>query len=147
MVEREPIESNFVRSEILRILIESRNIQNFIFNNYFFDAIDIANKKETKSRNSTILFWEIIYFVAEGNFRGAKVSVSDIYLSLGVSKSTAIRCVAQLEDLGILEKVRDSNDRRRAVITLTGKFRNEFVDFLDKMLHQLKNVVDSNAVR
>tara|TARA_Y100001934_G_scaffold275541_1_gene370189 strand:+ start:1348 stop:1791 length:444 start_codon:yes stop_codon:yes gene_type:complete len=147
MVEREPIESNFVRSEILRILIQSRNIQNFIFNNYFFDAIDIANKKETKSRNSTILFWEIIYFVAEGNFRGAKVSVSDIYLSLGVSKSTAIRCVAQLEDLGILEKVRDSNDRRRAVITLTGKFRNEFVDFLDKMLHQLKNVVDSNAVR
>lgn len=147
MVEREPIESNFVRSEILRILIQSRNIQNFIFNNYFFDAIDIANKKETKSSNITILFWGIIYFVAEGNFRGAKVSVSDIYLSLGVSKSTAIRCVAQLEDLGILEKVRDSNDRRRAVITLTGKFRNEFVDFLDKMLHQLKNVVDSNAVR
>jgi DNA-binding IclR family transcriptional regulator len=44
------------------------------------------------------------YFVAEGIFRGAKVSISDIYLSLGVSKSTAIRCVAQLEDIGYLKK-------------------------------------------
>jgi len=146
MADRESKADNFVRSEILRILIESRNIQNFIFNEYFIKINNPQNKVDIKSNNSTILFWEIIYFVAEGNFRNAKVSVSDIYLSLGVSKSTAIRCVTQLEDLGILEKARDPNDRRRAVITLTGKFRNEFIDFLDKMLLQLKNVVDSRAI-
>ena len=63
--------------------------------------------------------------------------MSDIYLSLGISKSTAIRCVTLLDNLEILEKSRDRNDRRRAVITLNEEFRTEFVGYLDYINSEL----------
>ncbi|MBT5494128.1 MAG: hypothetical protein HOK54_00130 [Alphaproteobacteria bacterium] len=66
--------------------------------------------------------------------------MSDIYLSLGISKSTAIRCVTLLENLEILEKSRDRNDRRRAVITLNEEFRTEFVGYLDYIISELVEI-------
>jgi DNA-binding MarR family transcriptional regulator len=66
--------------------------------------------------------------------------VSDIYLSLGISKSTAISCVTLLENLEILEKSRDWNDRRCAVITLNEEFRPEFVGYLDYIISELVEI-------
>jgi DNA-binding MarR family transcriptional regulator len=96
--------------------------------------------KNNKGGNSSILLWEIIHFIAEANFGGRNVSMSDIYLSLGISKSTAIRCVTLLENLEILEKSRDRNDRRCAVITLNEEFRTEFVGYLDYIISELVEI-------
>jgi DNA-binding MarR family transcriptional regulator len=75
--------------------------------------------------------------VSSGILSGRNTSVSDIYLSLGVSKSTAIRCVTLLEAFGIFEKSRDPSDRRRAVIALSREFRKDFIEYLDAILSQL----------
>jgi len=74
------------------------------------------------------------------NYGGTIVSVSDIYLSLGISKDTAIRCVTLLENLEILEKSRDRNDRRCAGITLNEEFRTELVGYLDYIIHELVEI-------
>jgi len=74
------------------------------------------------------------------NYGGTIVSVLDIYLSLGISKDTAIRCVTLLENLEILEKSRDRNDRRCAGITLNEEFRTELVGYLDYIIHELVEI-------
>ena len=74
------------------------------------------------------------------NYGGTIVSVLDIYLSLGISKDTAIRCVTLFENLEILEKSRDRNDRRCAGITLNEEFRTELVGYLDYIIHELVEI-------
>jgi len=129
--------SDEIRSELLNILIGSRAKQNSLFEKYQLNSEKINNTTQIKSNNNTILLWEIIYFVSSGVLSGRNTSVSDIYLSLGVSKSTAIRCVTLLEAFGIFEKSRDPSDRRRAVIALSREFRKDFIEYLDAILSQL----------
>ena len=74
------------------------------------------------------------------NYGGTIVSVSDIYLSLGISKDTAVRCVTLLENLEILEKSRDRNGRRHAVITLNEERRTESVGYLDYINSELVEI-------
>jgi len=129
--------SDEIRSELLNILIGSRAKQNSLFEKYQLNSEKINDITQIKSNNNTILLWEIIYFVSSGILSGRNTSVSDIYLSLGVSKSTAIRCVTLLETFGIFEKSRDPSGRRRAVIALSREFRKDFIEYLDAILSQL----------
>ena len=129
--------SDEIRSELLNILIGSRAKQNSLFEKYQLNSEKINDITQIKSNNNTILIWKIIYFVSSGILSGRNTSVSDIYLSLGVSKSTAIRCVTLLEAFGIFEKSRDPSDRRRAVIALSREFRKDFIEYLDAILSQL----------
>ncbi|MEL0113484.1 MAG: hypothetical protein VW835_17265 [Rickettsiales bacterium] len=129
--------SDEIRSELLNILIGSRAKQNSLFEKYQLNSEKINDITQIKSNNNTILLWEIIYFVSSGILSGRNTSVSDIYLSLGVSKSTAIRCVTLLDTFGIFEKSRDPSDRRRAVIALSREFRKNFIEYLDAILSQL----------
>ena len=135
----EPV-SDKIRSALLNALTNSRDhqikiIREFGKNNNKIQEIDVLNSKYI-----TIFLWDIIYFVAAGNYNGKNISVSDIYLSLGVSKSTAIRCVSLLEELGILEKARDPDDRRRAVIALSSAFASEFDGFVDGLYAQFRRL-------
>lgn len=131
--------NNEIRSGLLKVLIESRVNQNNVFEKYEISS----NELSEPSNNNSFILWEIIYFVAEGNLVGRNISVSDIYLSLNVSKSTAIRCVATLRNLGILQKSRDPEDRRRAVITLSDEFRVDFIEYLDAILSQLRTLPET----
>ena len=132
--------SDNIRSALLNTLTNSRDHQLKIIREFSRKS---NNSKEIDLLNSkyiTIFLWDIIYYVAAGNYDGRNVSVSDIYLSLGVSKSTAIRCVTMLEEFGILEKARDPNDRRRAVIALSPAFAGEFDGFVDRMYLRFSDI-------
>jgi DNA-binding MarR family transcriptional regulator len=96
--------------------------------------------KNDEVDNNSILWWENFQCIAEANFGSRSVSVSDIYLSLGISKNTAIRCVTLLENLEILEKSRDRNGRRHAVITLNEERRTESVGYLDYINSELVEI-------
>lgn len=124
------------RSKLLRAFITLRSDKYFLLEKYNKNT----NKYLNFNNNNSILLWEIIQFIAEADFATRSVSVSDIYLSLGISKSTAIRCMKLLESANILLKSRDRNDRRRAVITLSDDFRAEFSNRLDKIILELRGI-------
>ena len=128
------------RSVLLRVFVKFRSNQTLLLNKYKKKSLGNIELSNNKGNNSSILLWEIIHFIAEADFDGRNVSVSDIYLSLGISKSTAIRCISLLENLEILEKSRDRNDRRRAVITLNEEFRSEFMRYLDHIISELVEI-------
>jgi DNA-binding MarR family transcriptional regulator len=50
-----------------------------------------------------------------------RVSVTSLCIASAVPPTTALRWISQMTDMGLLERVNDETDRRRAFITLTDK--------------------------
>ena len=50
-----------------------------------------------------------------------RVSVTSLCIASGVPPTTALRWIGQMTDAGLLERVEDETDRRRAFIALTEK--------------------------
>jgi DNA-binding MarR family transcriptional regulator len=50
-----------------------------------------------------------------------RVSVTSLCIASGVPPTTALRWIGQMTDAGLLQRVEDETDRRRAFITLTDK--------------------------
>lgn len=89
---------------------------------------------ELTRRNANGLLWDVVYLVARGEFSGEELGVTDLYLSLGVSKGTALRALDRLLDLECVEKRRNHRDSRRTDLRLTRTFRETFEDLLDAMI-------------
>lgn len=50
-----------------------------------------------------------------------RVSVTSLCIASGVPPTTALRWIGQMTDAGLLQRLDDETDRRRAFITLTEK--------------------------
>jgi DNA-binding MarR family transcriptional regulator len=50
-----------------------------------------------------------------------RVSVTSLCIASGVPPTTALRWIGQMIDAGLLQRISDDADRRRAFITLTDK--------------------------
>ena len=85
--------------------------------------------------------WELIYFLCEAYFLERAVSLTDMYLGTGVSKSTAIRCVKLLQTLKVVDKRTDAADKRRAAIVFAPPFRTILKRFRDECLEEFKDLV------
>lgn len=73
--------------------------------------------------------WDIILMVADAELsRGRPPAVKDIHLGLGVPKATVLRTLSRLEELGVIERRRDTVDSRRTFVGLMPAFRDRFVD-------------------
>lgn len=85
---------------------------------------------------------EIMQFLCEGYFQANPPSISDVYLSTGLSKSTAIRTVTTLEELGVVEKIPDKHDRRRLLIQFTPRFVELLEEFARDCLEEFRDLMD-----
>ncbi|MBM3565027.1 MAG: hypothetical protein FJX42_02810 [Alphaproteobacteria bacterium] len=74
---------------------------------------------------------EILYYLFRCHVAGTTPSVSDIYLSTGLARGTAIRCIAQMRDLGVLETGTDTRDRRRSLVQFAGSYQRLIGEFAD----------------
>ena len=63
--------------------------------------------------------WDILFYLIQSHLEGMTPSVTDIYLSVSVSKGTAINGLTELERRGGIRKVSDSDDKRRRLITIS----------------------------
>lgn len=63
--------------------------------------------------------WDILFYLIQCHLEGMNPSVSDIYLSVSISKGTAISGLSELERRGGVRKVSDSDDKRRRLITIS----------------------------
>lgn len=94
---------------------------------------DMLNS-ELSRRNANGLLWDVVYLVAEGELNDAEIGVTDLYLTLGVSKGTTLRALDRLLELGCVEKRRHPQDSRRTNLRLTPAFRETFDGLLQEMI-------------
>ena len=84
---------------------------------------------------------EILYYLFRCNVAGTAPSVSDIYLSTGLARGTAIRCIGQLRDLGVLETATDARDRRRSLVQFARSYQRLIGEFAEFHHHRLNDML------
>lgn len=63
--------------------------------------------------------WDILLDLTAARAEHSRVSVTSLCIASGVPPTTALRWIGQMTDAGLLKRVEDPSDRRRAFITLT----------------------------
>lgn len=63
--------------------------------------------------------WDILLDLTAAQGEGAQVSVTSLCIAAGVPATTALRWIGQMVEAGLLVRVQDRNDRRRAFIALS----------------------------
>ena len=91
------------RGEVIRKLIRARQARA-----RFFDAELFADPA-----------WDILLDLAAARSERAQVCVTSLCIAAGVPATTALRWIAQMVDTGLLMRIPDPADRRRAHIALT----------------------------
>lgn len=65
--------------------------------------------------------WDMLLDLTAARAEHVRVSVTSLCIASGVPPTTALRWIGQMTDAGLLQRVDDETDRRRAFITLTEK--------------------------
>jgi DNA-binding MarR family transcriptional regulator len=65
--------------------------------------------------------WDILLDLTAARAEHTRVSVTSLCIASGVPPTTALRWIGQLTEAGLLERVEDETDRRRAFIALTDR--------------------------
>ena len=63
--------------------------------------------------------WDILLDLTAARLEGVQVSVSSLCIAASVPATTGLRWITQMVDAGLLRRVQDKEDRRRAFIELT----------------------------
>ena len=65
--------------------------------------------------------WDMLLDLTAARAEHTRVSVTSLCIASGVPPTTALRWIGQMTEAGLLERVEDETDRRRAFIALTEK--------------------------
>jgi len=65
--------------------------------------------------------WDILLDLTAARAEHNRVSVTSLCIASGVPPTTALRWISQMVDAGLLERVEDEEDKRRAFIALSDK--------------------------
>lgn len=65
--------------------------------------------------------WDILLDLTAARAEHKRVSVTSLCIASGVPPTTALRWIAQMTQAGLLERVEDESDKRRAFIALTDR--------------------------
>ncbi|HEU0065849.1 MAG TPA: hypothetical protein VFQ57_01275 [Sphingomonas sp.] len=63
--------------------------------------------------------WDMLLDLFAASLEGVQVSVSSLCIAAAVAPTTALRWITRMVDAGLLTRAADSEDRRRAFLTLT----------------------------
>lgn len=63
--------------------------------------------------------WDMLLDLTAARVEHVRVSVTSLCIASGVPPTTALRWIGQMKDAGLLERVEDETDRRRAFIALS----------------------------
>jgi len=77
--------------------------------------------------------WDMLLDLTAARVEHVRVSVTSLCIASGVPPTTALRWISQMTDAGLLERIEDETDRRRAFIQLTDKA----VDAMSRYFHEL----------
>ncbi|MBC7492291.1 MAG: MarR family transcriptional regulator, partial [Novosphingobium sp.] len=86
--------------------------------------------------------WDILLDLTAARAEHLRVSVTSLCIASGVPPTTALRWIGQMTDAGLLLRVDDEADRRRAFIALSDKS----ADAMARYFHELGAAGDNLAV-
>ncbi|WP_233150975.1 MarR family transcriptional regulator [Sphingomonas mollis] len=65
--------------------------------------------------------WDMLLDLYAAHLEGSRVSVSSLCIAAAVAPTTALRWITRLTEAGLVERLPDPTDRRRAFMTLSGR--------------------------
>lgn len=77
--------------------------------------------------------WDMLLDLTAARVEHARVSVTSLCIASGVPPTTALRWITQMIDAGLLQRVEDETDKRRAFITLTDKAADAMAQFFAEL--------------
>ncbi|MFM5925242.1 MAG: winged helix DNA-binding protein [Novosphingobium sp.] len=77
--------------------------------------------------------WDMLLDLTAARAEHARVSVTSLCIASGVPPTTALRWIGQMIEAGLLERVEDEADRRRAFITLTDKAADNMARYFSEI--------------
>ncbi|GAA0275021.1 hypothetical protein GCM10009127_14500 [Alteraurantiacibacter aestuarii] len=77
--------------------------------------------------------WDMLLDLTAARVEHNRVSVTSLCIASGVPPTTALRWISQMTDSGLLERVEDDTDRRRAFIALSDKATDGMARYFDEM--------------
>ena len=77
--------------------------------------------------------WDMLLDLTAARAEHGRVSVTSLCIASGVPPTTALRWIGQMTEGGLLERVEDETDRRRAFITLTDKAADAMARYFAEM--------------
>jgi hypothetical protein len=85
--------------------------------------------------------WDMLLDLTAARAEHTRVSVTSLCIASGVPPTTALRWIGQMSDAGLLERVEDETDRRRAFIALTDKAADGMARYFAELGSQAARLV------
>ena len=85
--------------------------------------------------------WDMLLDLAAARAEHKRVSVTSLCIASGVPPTTALRWIALLTEAGLLERVEDERDRRRAFIALTDRAAEAMARYFAELGRAAENLV------
>lgn len=85
--------------------------------------------------------WDMLLDLTAARVEHVRVSVTSLCIASGVPPTTALRWIGQMTDAGLLQRVDDETDRRRAFITLTDKAADSMARYFAELGASSANLV------
>lgn len=85
--------------------------------------------------------WDILLDLTAARVEHTRVSVTSLCIASGVPPTTALRWISQMVDAGLLERVEDEADKRRAFIALSDKAADAMARYFDEVGKDAARVV------
>jgi len=77
--------------------------------------------------------WDILLDLTAARAEGKQVSVSSLCIAAAVPPTTALRWISQMTETGLLDRVRDPADRRRAFIELSDSAAGAMAAYFEQL--------------
>ena len=77
--------------------------------------------------------WDMLLDLTAARAEHARVSVTSLCIAASVPPTTALRWIGQMTETGLLQRVEDETDRRRAFITMTDKAADAIARFFAEL--------------
>lgn len=85
--------------------------------------------------------WDILLDLTAARAEHTRVSVTSLCIASGVPPTTALRWIGQMVETGLLDRVEDESDRRRAFIQLSDKAAEAMARYFAELGKDAKSLV------
>jgi DNA-binding MarR family transcriptional regulator len=77
--------------------------------------------------------WDILLDLTAARAEHVRVSITSLCIASGVPPTTALRWIGMMTEGGLLQRVEDDTDRRRAFVALTDKAANAMARYFSEL--------------
>lgn len=95
---------------------------------------DIMRRDLLRERPVSFIQWYVVLELFIAGAEERDTVVTDLTHDAGVPRSTALKAIADLVDLGVVLRTTDARDRRRAYLTLDKIFRDRVQTILIRLM-------------